>query len=246
MDESSLEALCETGQQQLMRMEYLRAERTLAQAEQIAWDGRDYDALSRLYMPLQEARRQRRQRCGEGTIRFDLLAAGPDDPISGAGVIERLSRDGIVQGQFLIGGWGSIEPAIDARRIVADRGLYIDVLLGAVYPTGAGRLVAIVPTADVRLPEIKSTSIDALINSLPAHCVTSSVRELPSATYNSMMSIWERLHQPFLAAADAMPDAKHDQKIEAFRKTIRVDYACELAHQKLSDLARRVCRSMRD
>ena len=40
-----------------------------------AWRHRDWDTLARLYMPLQEARRQRRQRCGEGTVALDL--AGP-------------------------------------------------------------------------------------------------------------------------------------------------------------------------
>jgi hypothetical protein len=50
------------------------------------------------------------------------------------------------------------------------------------------------------------------------------------------MSIWERLHTPFLAAADMRVDPV--QKMEGYRQAIRVDYACELAHQKLSDTAR--------
>src|SRR5476651_2360561 len=66
MDSGQIQSLCQLGQEQLTRMEYLEAERTLAAAEKPAWDVRDFDALARLYMPLQEARRQRRQRCGEG------------------------------------------------------------------------------------------------------------------------------------------------------------------------------------
>jgi len=31
-------------------------------------------------------------------------------------------------------------------------------------------------------------------------------------------------------------------KFESYRKTIRVDYACELAHQKLSAVAREMSR----
>jgi len=50
------------------------------------------------------------------------------------------------------------------------------------------------------------------------------------------MAMWERLHAPLLAAADMQVDPM--QKIEGYRKTIRADYACELAHQKLSDAAR--------
>jgi hypothetical protein len=50
------------------------------------------------------------------------------------------------------------------------------------------------------------------------------------------MSMWERLHAPFLAQADMTHDP--EQKIEAYRRTIAVDYACELAHQRLADVAR--------
>ena len=32
------------------------------------------------------------------------------------------------------------------------------------------------------------------------------------------------------------------QKIEAYRRTIRVDYACEFAHQRLSDTAKGMAR----
>jgi hypothetical protein len=54
------------------------------------------------------------------------------------------------------------------------------------------------------------------------------------------MAMWERLHAPFLAAADSAVDPI--QRIEGYRKTIRVDYACELAHQKLSDLAKKLVK----
>jgi hypothetical protein len=49
------------------------------------------------------------------------------------------------------------------------------------------------------------------------------------------MQMWERLHGPYLAAADAQKDPI--QKIHDYRRTIRIDYACELAHQKLSSVA---------
>ena len=75
---SDLQARCEAGQELLMGMRYLEAEATLAAAEVDAWAARDFDTLARLYMPLQEARRQRRQRCGEGVVRLDVLAMGPE------------------------------------------------------------------------------------------------------------------------------------------------------------------------
>ena len=66
MSLAEIEQQCELGQRLLMEMEYLKAERVLADAESQAWAGQAWDVLSRLYLPLQEARRQRRQRCGEG------------------------------------------------------------------------------------------------------------------------------------------------------------------------------------
>jgi hypothetical protein len=55
--------------------------------------------------------------------------------------------------------------------------------------------------------------------------------------------MWERLHAPFLAAADMQVDPL--QKIEGYRRTIRVDYACELAHQKASTVARQMLQAAR-
>jgi hypothetical protein len=72
-----------------MEMDYLAAEATLVSAEAIAWERRDFDTLARLYMPLQESRRQRRQNCGEGIVRLDLLADGPDQLPSARSVPHR-------------------------------------------------------------------------------------------------------------------------------------------------------------
>src|SRR3954468_9844829 len=103
MSSQDLQERCELGQQQLMRTEYLEAEATLASAEADAWAARDFDTLSRLYMPLQEARRQRRQRCGEGKVVLDLVATGPDDALDAEQLIGRFPH-----GQLLIAGWGTL------------------------------------------------------------------------------------------------------------------------------------------
>lgn len=242
----SLQELCELGQQQLIRMDYLVAEKTLIHAETIAWQRRDFDTLARLYMPLQEARRQRRQRCGEGIFCLDLVATGPSDRVDGRHVVENFPH-----GQLLIAGWGTIEPALRARELQAEFDLYVETFLAAVFPiAGGGRAVAIVPLAEVRLPDTAERSIDELIRLLPAHSIVLNETELPkgsqkgtSQTFAQVMAMWERMHSPFLAAADMQVDPV--AKIEAYRKTIRVDYACELAHQKLSDTARQIVRTSR-
>lgn len=234
----TLQDLCDQGQQQLQRMEYLRAEESLMAAEQLAFEQSDWDTISRLYMPLQEARRQRRQRCGEGTVCLDFISSGPGEDLQAEKIIEKYPH-----GQLLIAGWGTIEPAKAVRQLARQKGVYVEAFLAAAYPTGGGRAIAIIPVEDIKLPEPTDRSIDALIRLLPAHSIVLSESELPKGpmkgdtnTFARVMSMWERLHAPFLAAADMQVDPI--KKIEGYRKTIRVDYACELAHQKLSDVAR--------
>jgi hypothetical protein len=240
-----LPILCEEGQSLLVQTRYLEAEKALEFASDIAWDARDFDTLSRLYMPLQEARRQRRQRCGEGTVCLDLIAAGPNDDLSGRRVAENYPN-----GQLLVAGWKSISPAIELMETQKAHGLYVESFLAAVYPLDGARAIVIVPTVDARLPQGDFNSIGALAGRLPQHCIVLSERDLPRGarpgtceTYAEVMATWERLHAPFLAAADAETDPL--RKIEAYRRTIAVDYACELAHQRLSDVARQLSRNPR-
>jgi hypothetical protein len=237
-----LQSLCERGQEELMRMEYLVAEATLERAEQIAWDRKDFDTLSRLYMPLQETRRQRRQRCGEGIVALDLIAHGPTDAIDGRRIVENYPH-----GQLLVAGWGSINPAVKVRELQSEHTLYVETFLAAVYPIGSGRAVVIVPLPEIPPPDRHPASIDDLIRLAPPHSLIYNLEELPKGTrkgdwhtYAEVMAMWERLHAPFLAAADMQVDPI--QKMEGYRKTIRVDYACELAHQKLSDVAKSLSR----
>jgi hypothetical protein len=245
MLQDELQALCELGQQQLMATEYLPAEKTLAEAERIASESRDFETLSRVYMPLQEARRQRRQRCGEGEVCLDLWAQGATDDIDGRRVLENYPH-----GQLLVAGWGSIKPAVKVRQLADEQGMYVETLLGAVYPVGAGCVLVIVPTEDVKLPEVGARSVDELMKRLPAHSIVMGEGELPKGsrrgnteTFARVMAMWERLHAPFLAAADMQVDPS--KKIEGYRQTIRVDYACELAHQKASAVAREMARQMK-
>jgi hypothetical protein len=242
-----LQALCEQGNDQLMRMDYIAAERSLVRAEELALASGDFETLARLYMPLQESRRQRRQRCGEGIVRLDLIARGPDDKsIDAREIVEKY-----LQGQLLVAGWGSIAPALELRRLQQERRLYVETFLAAVYPIDAGRALVIAPLEDVALPDARAAgSIDDLIKLLPAHSVVLNETELPRGqrpgdwkTYAEVMAMWERLHAPFLAEADHTVDPL--AKIHAYRRTIRVDYACEFAHQRLADTAQRYARERR-
>ena len=239
-----LQSLCALGQEQLVDMEYLSAERTLVEAERVASERGDFDTLSRLYLPLQETRRQRRLRCGEGVVRLDLVAHGADDVLDIEQIISKHP-----QGNCFCAGWGSIEPALRLRQLQAERALYVETFLAAAYSAGTGRAIVIVPLADVKLPDADSiSSIDDLVRLAPAPSIILNDSELPRGarpggdwrTFAEVCAFWERLHLPFLAAADMQADAV--QKIKAYRRTIRVDYACELAHQKLSDAAKELAR----
>ena len=135
---------------------------------------------------------------------------------------------------------------LDAGDGVTDQDAHV-----AGYILERGRAVVIVPLPDVKMPAPQPrNTIDELLKLLPPQCVVLNESELPQGsrkgspqTFAEVMAQWERLHAPFLAAADASVDPM--QKIAGYRKTIRVDYACELAHQNLSNAAKQVVRSRR-
>ena len=234
---------CARGQELLQTQNYIGAEKELKLAEREATARHDWDSLSRLYMPLQEARRQRRLRCGEGVVCLDLLATGPDDSIQGQQVVENYPH-----GQLLVAGWASIEPALEVRRLQPKHDLYVEVFLGAVYPLTDGKpVVALVPDGREALPDARPRSADALRALLPKGSLVIPADELPEGAsrgnlekFGRMEAIWEQLHRPYLAAADAVDDPLH--RIEAYRHVIEIDYASELAHQNLAAAARELAR----
>ncbi len=242
MTAMTADELCEIGSEQLWAMQYVKCIATLEQAEQLAWDAQDWDLLSRLYMPLQEARRQVRQRCGEGTVRLDLLQTSPDRPLDVERIVQKYPH-----GQLLIGGLASLEPAVRVRQLARERQLYLETFLAAVYRVGDGLAVVIAPTQSVKLPPPIDGPIDLLIRQLPPHCIVLADREIPAGqtvgtpdTYAGVMNFWEQLHRPFLAMADATVDPV--QRMIGYRQTIGVDSACELAHQRLSKTAHGLAR----
>lgn len=235
-----IQALCQQGQQLLEANDYLPAEQVLIQAEQIARDLADWNTLSRLYMPLQEARRQRRLLCAEGVCQMDVIAPGPDEPVDVKALLSAHP-----QGQFLIAGYGSLAPAAEFRRLAAQAGCYADALLAAVYPIiGGAQAIVIAPHANTGLPPAGTYTIDALMRLLPPHVILLNREDLPPAGDKSpatlawVQSLWQRLHLPYLAMADNTQTPIH--RIDAYRQVLTIDYACELAHQRLSDTARQI------
>lgn len=233
-----IQSLCEQGQSALLQTDYLAAERFLVAAESLAWDAKDDDALARLYMPLQESRRQRRQTCGDGAFAA-VLARSTDDVPDLAALTEQFPR-----GQLIVAGFGTIRPALELRVLASQQNLYLDLPLAAAYSVGGQTVIVLVPTPDVAPPlPAEVDSIDTLLRNAPAHSVVVPATSLPpdqvqgdSRTFGYVMGLWEALHAPFLAAADAATDPT--QKLIGYRQAIRVDYACEFAHQRFADTAR--------
>jgi hypothetical protein len=244
-----LQAACERGQAQLIATDYLAAAVTLAAAEATTWDAEDFDTLARLYMPLQEARRQIRLRAGEGTVNLHVIAGSAGHAIDPAAVLAAHPH-----GQLLVAGWGTTAPAAAVRRLAFEQGRYVETFLAAAYPSPTDQpLVAVLPFDGV-LPDPVPRPTDELLDLLPAGSLVLHATDLPAVTrrgtpdtFAAVTAIWDRLHAPFLADADAEPDPV--QRMAAYRRTIAVDPGCEFAHQRLSatahELARQRARGVR-
>ncbi len=244
---SDLQETCEQGQTALIETRYLDAERLFLAAESLAAEHEDFDTLGRLYFPLQEARRQRRQICGEGTVRLDLWATQEED-VNAADIVGRYPH-----GQLLVAGRASLAASLAVRQLAADQNLFVETYLAAAYPlTEDGRIVvAVVPTADVALPPQEtalSLGVGGLLKRLPPFSLVLADDELPrgersgsAATFAETMHLWEQLHLPFLNDAKQTRDPM--RRLEQYRRTINVDYACEKAHQWLADTALEIART---
>ncbi len=245
MADAEIQQECERGQRELMATDYLAAIDTLAAAEQAAWDLRAYDTLSRLYLPLQEARRQARQRCGEGAVCMHIVSRDVKQPVDARAVLTNEK-----QGQLLIADRGSTAAAIECRTLAHQAKLYLETFLAASYVLTDGSLaVVIVPTAESVPPQLTDvpSSVKQLVDAAPPGSLVIPFDQLPadvdrgtSQSYAQVMALWEQLHLPFLTAGDRESDPA--RKMEAYRLTLRVDPACELAHQRLAETARLLAR----
>jgi len=201
-----LQEQCELGQRELMATNYIDAEKILVEAERVALEQSEFETLSRLYMPLQEARRQRRQRCGEGIVclEFDCSRSWRSD--------SRAARAGeVFFRQLLVAGWASIQPALEIRRLQQELDLYVETFLAAVYPTTEGQVIAIArpKILHCQLPKRvrsnrsgSSSPRTAFLSPRPA---SQGPRQGSYQTYSQVMSMWESLHAPFLAAPMPSP-----------------------------------------
>ena len=244
----ALQNLCEVGQQRLMAMQYLDAEKAFVDAEEIALARGDLDTLGRLYFPLQEARRQRRQVCGEGMVWLDGPPVKPEEEFDAAALLAESP-----QGQFLVPGWGDTRPGAAIRREAAERKLYAEAFLAAAFPAGrdGALLIALLPFERAELPKPEAVRGNrlALERALPAGSVLLDPATIPprqlgdAGTFAWTMARWEALAAPYLSAANELKSTP--DRIAGFRRAIAADYACEKAHQWLATTALDAARANR-
>jgi len=136
-----------------MQTDYLRAETALAEAEREAWAAEDGTRSPRLYMPLQETRRQRASSAAKGSSGSICWRQSADQKLDPAEILRQYPH-----GQLLVAGWGAIEPAILIREQATRVGLYVETssprstrsVPAARKPPA--RAVVIAPLPDVRMP----------------------------------------------------------------------------------------------
>ena len=171
-------------------------------------------------MPLQEARRQRRQRCGEGVVALDLIAQGPHDdrrrPTDRGEFSARAAARRRV-GVDRAGGSGSA-PSGGARAVRRD------VSRGGRIPSAARRRSSSCHWTMRNCRRAISTRSRTWKSSCRNHslvaersAIVNGQRKGTPQTFGEVMALWERLHAPFLAEADAERDLV--RQIERYRLT---------------------------
>ena len=121
MSASPIDSLMQQASERLTGADYVGCERLCLQAIEQALDQEDYERLGRILLPLQEARRQRRQAAADsGVVRvFDAEPARCLDDILQA----------VPQGCVLLADPPYDEDAeLALRRTVRERGLHVEVL----------------------------------------------------------------------------------------------------------------------
>ncbi|MEO2047756.1 MAG: hypothetical protein ABGX16_14420 [Pirellulales bacterium] len=116
----------EQSQQLLAKGEPAPADRLLSFQEVVAFDARDAIALQSIWPILARARIQRRTRAAAGRIDLHTHSTSSDGEMT----VQQLLCKHFVQGQILIDDHNTIDSLEEARRLVHDHDLELDVFLG--------------------------------------------------------------------------------------------------------------------
>ena len=116
----------EQSQQLLAKGKPAPADRLLSLQEVVAFDARDATALQSIWPILARARIQRRTRAAAGRIDLHTHSTSSDGEMT----VQQLLCKHFVQGQILIDDHNTIDSLEEARRLVHDHDLELDVFLG--------------------------------------------------------------------------------------------------------------------
>lgn len=102
------------------------ADRLLSEVEAEAFDARDAESLASLWPRLAEARKLRRQRAASGRIDLHTHTTASDGEMT----VEELLCEHFACGQILIDDHNIVDSLLEARRLVLEKDLDLDVFLG--------------------------------------------------------------------------------------------------------------------
>ena len=158
MSNQNINRIMEEASDALAKMEYLRCEKLCLEGLKLARDEKDYDTYARILMPLQEARRQRRQAAEDAGV---FLVTG-----------EKLSAEGILdaypEGCLILQSDTYTEEDLHAvRELACEKGLLVEVLLVTGKDLLAMFLQQMESQGDEALAQVDSKLTgDALIDAL--------------------------------------------------------------------------------
>jgi len=135
--------------------------------------------------------------------RFDCSGSGDQIPVQR--VLEKYSFRPV-----FFAGWASIQPALEIRRLSAVTDCTSRPSSPPFIQHTEGQVLAIAPE-NSPLPAPEARPLESLRQLSPPHAFyrrDSFQGFSPGllSTYSQVMSMWESIHAPFLAAADAEPD----------------------------------------
>lgn len=155
---AQIDALMEQASEKLAAMQYLECERLCRRAMALARQAGDFERLSRIVMPLEEARRQRRQIAEDAGV---FVIAEKQPP---AEILQQHPRGCLM----LIAPPFEQHDADAVRELIAQRGLFAEVLLMTKTALKAAFLRTMEQQGDAALAKIDAKAdpiqqVDALL-----------------------------------------------------------------------------------
>jgi hypothetical protein len=229
----TLDELMEQASQALARMDYLTCERLCVQALGQARQQKRWAYYARILLPLQEARRQRRQIAAEGTIRLGTasLAGAPADWL-----------DQLTAGCILVTHPHTADDAKALADAVHEKQRFVEVLFADCEITDDPWRVRSFqgPRIEVRRPAPPDAWRDRWIQAEEhAEPAPADQSQTPADWFlDTSEALGDAATEKIEARSDAIPGG--EQRVWLLEEALPVTADHEILHQKLGDAARAI------